>query len=95
MLWTINQLIGPGPVRLQTPSAQAVLCYQPCANRWVLHVLTAGQLSVALDAKRIPVKRISARYPAVGWKAEIQVGWDSHQIKVSEGAENRLLVLEA
>lgn len=94
VLWTVSRLIGPGPVRVETASARAILCYQPHAHRWILHLLSDGEICVALDARRVPVRRITARYPLTGWQAEIQTTAEVHRITAGGEARNRLLVLE-
>jgi hypothetical protein len=91
ILW---QLAPVAPLRMATGGGQAVVCFQEISRRWIVHLLSSGELSFRLDRRWVPANRISAQYPASGWEVRLNLEGDYLCVQASGGAEYRLLVLE-
>ena len=90
----IDWLRGPPPVVTSPPDKRVVLTRQPQARRWILHLLAAGDYTVAIRSDYAAPQRLASLYPATGWQAILRPVKAGVEIEIHGLAQDRMAVLE-
>jgi len=90
----IDALAGPSPVVTDPSSKRAILTRQEQQQRWILHLLSAGDCAVDIRRELAAPTKIAGQFPAGDWSAELKTTAAGVRIEVHGNAQDRLLVLQ-
>ena len=90
----IDHLVGPSPLVTTPSDKKAYLTWQKNKKRWILHLMDKGEYTIEISADYANPSKISDKYPAAGWKCNIDKTADSVRITVSGDVDDRFIVLQ-
>ena len=90
----IQHLIGPSPVTVVPTEKHAYLTRQHYMNRYVLHLMDAGDCTVTVHPDLARLTQAVEQFPAQGWTYELETTPQGLRVRVFGAAQNRLLVLQ-
>ena len=88
----IDDLAGPMPIVVSPADRRVILARQERHGRWILHLLSDGDVSVDIHPDYATPTKIAGRYPADGWSAELKTTLSGVRVEVRGNAKDRLLV---
>lgn len=88
----IDKLIASVPVVVEAKH-QAVLTHQAAQQRWILHLLSDGDMALEINRDWAPVEKVVGRYPNSGFDYRAETGRTGLKLTVKGTARDRLLVL--
>jgi hypothetical protein len=90
----LDWLAGPVPVTVTPPDKQVVLAWQPVQSRWVLHLISDGDLSVDIRGRPAPIHKVIDRYPPQGWSCKLEQTGSGVRLQVRGSRRDRLVALQ-
>jgi hypothetical protein len=91
----MNWLAGPPPVTVSGPGdPQVVLTHQPRQQRWILHLISGGDYTIAVRQDHVPAKRVGAAYPKGNWTWKSESLGGVLRLGATGPADDRMLILE-
>jgi len=92
----VQYLAGPPPLKVTGPAdAQAILAHQPSKKRWIIHLLSDGEVHLEWNIQRLPMDSIEAFYPPHGWQPRLVRQTDQAHLAIPEGRSDRLVILRS
>lgn len=92
----VQHLAGPAPLTVLKPvDGQGILAQQSSRERWVIHLISDGDIEIEVDTKRVPIQSVEALYPPQGWDVSVRMHEDRARILATGRTSDRLVVFRS